>query len=82
MIYESAQEFLKRKITSGDTVRLSTLRKEASAYEAQRIDLSTKLDTLRLEQKELEQAKKNVEIIMHQEQEDISEDKKKEQSIE
>ena len=82
MIYESAQEFLKRKITSGDTVKLSILRKEASDCESRRIDLSAKLDTLRHEQKELEQAKKNVEIIMHQEQDDKSKEKNKGQYIE
>lgn len=82
MIYESAQEFLKRKVASGEPVKLSLLRKEASDLESQRIDLMARLDSLRHDQKELNQAKKNVDIIMHQEQDDKSKDKKKEQSIE
>lgn len=78
MIYESSQEFLKRKVSAGQTIKLVQLRKEASDFESKRIDLSAKLDSLRHEQKELERAKKNVEIIMNQEQDDKSKDKKKE----
>lgn len=81
MIYESAQKFLKRKVSAGQTIKLTQLRKEASDLESKRIDLSAKLDSLKHDQKELEQAKKNVEIIMNQEQDDKSKDKKKEQSI-
>lgn len=81
MIYESSQEFLKRKVSAGQTIKLTQLRKEASDLESQRIDLSTKLDALKHDKKELEQAKKNVDIIIHQEQDDKSKDKKKEQSI-
>ena len=82
MIYESSQEFLKRKVSAGQTIKLAQLRKEASDLESKRIDLSAKLDNLKHDQRELEQAKKNVDtIIMNQEQDDKSKDKKKEQSI-
>ena len=43
-----------------------------------RIDLSAKMDSLKHEQKELEQGKKSTDIIMNQEQDDKSKDKKKE----
>ena len=82
MIYESSQEFLKRKVSAGQTIKLAQLRKEASELESKRIDLSAKLDTLKHHQKELEQAKKNIDIIMNKEQADKSQDKKREQSIE
>lgn len=78
MIYESSQEFLKRKISAGETVKLALLRKEVSELESTRIDLSAKMDSLKHEQKELEQAKKNVEIITNQDRDDKSKDKKKE----
>ena len=82
MIYESSQEFLKRKVSAGQTIKLTQLRKEASDLESKRIDLSAKMDSIKRDQKELEQAKKNVEIIMNQEQNDKSKDKKMEQTIE
>ena len=78
MIYESAQEFLKRKVASGEPVRLAQLRKEAADLETKRIDLSAKLDLKRQEQKDLAQAKENVEIIMSQEQTENGKDKNKE----
>ena len=81
MIYESSQEFLKRKVSAGKTIKLTQLRKEASDLESKRIDLSAKLDTLKHDQRKLEQAKTNVDIIMNQKQDDKSKDKKKEQSI-
>lgn len=43
-----------------------------------RIDLSAKMDSLKHEQKELEHGKKSTDIIMNQEQDDKSKDKKKE----
>ena len=81
MIYESSQEFLKRKVSACQAIKLAQLRKEASDLESKRIDLSAKLDILKHDQRELEQAKKNIDIIMHQEQDNKSKDKKKEQSI-
>lgn len=80
-IYESSQEFLKRKVSAGQTIKLAQLRNEASDLESKRIDLSAKLDALKHDQKELEQAIKNVDIIMNQEQDDKSKDKKKEQTL-
>ena len=77
MIYESAQEFLKRKVASGEPVKLAQLRKETADLEAKKIDLSANLDLKKQEQKDLEQVRKNVEIIMNQEQSEASKNRDK-----
>ena len=47
IIYESSQEFLKRKLSAGQTIKLAQLRKEASDLESKRIDFSAKMDSIK-----------------------------------
>lgn len=80
MLYESAQATLKEKYAHGETVRLTELKSERSALEDKKIDISASLEELRQEQQNLLTAKRNIELIMSEDQERSEEkevDKKK-----
>lgn len=80
MLYESAQATLKEKYAHGETVRLAELKSERSALEDKKIDLSASLEELRQEQQNLLTAKRNIELIISEDQERSEEkevDKKK-----
>lgn len=68
MLYESARDTLKQKGLHGESIRLSQLKKERKALEEQRIDMSVNLESQQSEYNDLLIAKKNVEMIMSEDQ--------------
>lgn len=69
MLYESAKKTLEQKGLRGDSVRLIQLKKELRDLEDRKLDMSVQLDSLQADYNDLLTAKKNVEAIINEGQE-------------